>query len=154
MESNVVSHIDVPDVFISCFPQSPDQCSMAAQLVIGFQAGPFHVREQYTSQVALVPGQSVLVLVMSTSSHTPPRTFRDGRVLDYSFHTQANANDSPLFHRLSNSWRFEAGPTPTTCRLHFHVDFAFRSSMHEKLVDMFFAQVVLFTNMFHCVLFF
>jgi ribosome-associated toxin RatA of RatAB toxin-antitoxin module len=55
---------------------------------------------------------------------------------------QVNASDSPLFHHLHNSWRFEPGPVPSSCVVHFAVDFAFRSSMHSSVVDLFFAQVV------------
>ena len=41
--------------------------------------------------------------------------------------------DSTLFHHLESLWKFEQGPTPDTCWLSFHVDFAFKSPLYKHV---------------------
>ena len=75
--------------------------------------GTFGIQERYMSKVMLDLNRSVVV----------------------------DASDSPLFHHLTNEWRFEPIGSQQ-CRLHFVVDFAFRSSSHSYIANMFFASVV------------
>lgn len=42
-------------------------------------------------------------------------------------------DDSTLFHHLETLWKFEKGPTPDSCWLSFHVDFAFKSPLYKHV---------------------
>ncbi|GMH42091.1 hypothetical protein BSKO_10010 [Bryopsis sp. KO-2023] len=55
---------------------------------------------------------------------------------------QTATDESTLFHHLNSEWKFEPGPTPTTCQLHFHVDFAFKSQLYRQVASVFFEEVV------------
>lgn len=50
--------------------------------------------------------------------------------------------DSRLFDHLESTWIMKPGPQPGTTWLVFKVDFAFRSSLHRHVADMFFSEVV------------
>jgi len=51
-------------------------------------------------------------------------------------------DDSTLFHHLESLWKFEKGPTPDSCWLSFHVDFAFKSPLYKHVANVFFEEVV------------
>eukprot|EP00002_Diphylleia_rotans_P031305 TRINITY_DN6503_c0_g1_i4.p1 TRINITY_DN6503_c0_g1~~TRINITY_DN6503_c0_g1_i4.p1 ORF type:complete len:193 (+),score=36.67 TRINITY_DN6503_c0_g1_i4:51-629(+) len=84
-----------------------------AKLVIGFPP----VIEKYTSKLTLVENKSIQVQVLQGS----------------------------LFHHLNTDWQFDQGVSgvENSCKLTFSVDFAFVSSLHNQLVQMFFKEAVL-----------
>ncbi|KAJ9512625.1 hypothetical protein QJQ45_018871 [Haematococcus lacustris] len=47
-----------------------------------------------------------------------------------------------VFHHLDSSWGMEPGPSPNSCWLTFHVDFAFNNALYGHLADVFFSEVV------------
>lgn len=50
------------------------------------------------------------------------------------------AHSGPLMRRLTNSWRFEEGPTPGTTLVSFEVAFEFRNSLHSSAAKIFFQE--------------
>jgi len=61
--------------------------------------------------------------------------------LEYPKNIKVAVTSSSLFHYLTNSWEFEAGPEPNTCWTSFAVAFKFKSEIHRTLTDIFFNEV-------------
>eukprot|EP00897_Mesotaenium_endlicherianum_P006199 jgi/Mesen1/5607/ME000282S04753 len=55
---------------------------------------------------------------------------------------KTTVSQSTLFDYLDNLWEFWPGPTPNACKLHFSVDFQFRSALYRKVAHLFFDEVV------------
>jgi coenzyme Q-binding protein COQ10 len=86
---------------------------IVADLVIGHS----FIRERFTSRVTLTP---------------PPDEHGEGRI-------DVEYIEGPMEH-LTNQWIFR--PVPQGTEIDFHVDFAFRSRMLEKLMGMLFHEAV------------
>lgn len=56
----------------------------------------------------------------------------------------SRVSDSTLFDHLDTTWEFQPGPTPSTCWLNFHTDFAFRSPLYAQVASVFFDEVSTF----------
>lgn len=54
---------------------------------------------------------------------------------------KTTVSQSTLFDFLDNTWEFNEGPVPGTCRLHFRIDFQFRSALYRKVANVFFDEV-------------
>ncbi|KAH7615670.1 hypothetical protein Ndes2526B_g09584 [Nannochloris sp. 'desiccata'] len=54
----------------------------------------------------------------------------------------SHVGESTLFSHLSNSWKFQPGPTPQSVWMTFHVDFAFKSPLYRHVASLFFEEVV------------
>ncbi len=82
--------------------------------------------------------------ISSSPSPTPslPRRYTSQVFLTPPHTVRSRVADSALFDHLDSTWTMEPGPTPHSCWLSFHVDFAFRSQLHGYLADLFFAEVV------------
>jgi coenzyme Q-binding protein COQ10 len=89
------------------------ETEMVADLTIGF--GPF--RESFTSRVAL---------------HRPDQPESEHRI-------GVRYENGP-FRYLTNQWRFE--PTGSGSRVHFHVDFEFRSKLLQMAIGAVFHEAV------------
>jgi coenzyme Q-binding protein COQ10 len=50
--------------------------------------------------------------------------------------------NSSLFDYLVNDWTFEDGPTPSSTKLSFYVEFRFRSALYQRITNQFFNAVV------------
>lgn len=46
---------------------------------------------------------------------------------------RTTTDESTLFQHLNGEWKLEPGPTPSTCFLHFNVDFAFKSPLYHQV---------------------
>ncbi|KAJ9512256.1 hypothetical protein QJQ45_012818 [Haematococcus lacustris] len=55
---------------------------------------------------------------------------------------RSTVKDSMVFHHLDSSWGMEPGPSPNSCWLTFHVDFAFNNALYGHLADVFFSEYV------------
>ena len=55
---------------------------------------------------------------------------------------RSQVGESTLFSHLDSTWRFVAGPTPTSVWLHFEIDFAFKSPLYRQVASLFFEEVV------------
>jgi len=54
---------------------------------------------------------------------------------------RTQASDSGLFEILDCTWRLQPGPDAGSCWIHFQIEFAFASALHQKVAALFLDQV-------------